>query len=312
MKSPVEVIKKNPGKTALAVGVGVVLLIMLRSTSGDDDSGSTVATMGYSESQVAYASQMAQLQAQQTGQNNQLAAQIQGLNIQSQTAIELAQIDKDVRSEELGTQYQIAQMQSFENIRAMETSEEITKYQLSSQLEGLQATLANQLANQSLFVQGQVKLSEISADVSKTSILQGTELARINANENIEMAHINANMQNYAAKKANSSSKASSWAGVAIGLISLFCDVKIKNQIKCVSTADCARAIDLVPLDIWTYIDGSVPASNGDTAEHVGTYAQDFYKALGVSDWDKREKIEVVDMLGVMMGALKETRKERA
>lgn len=53
-------------------------------------------------------------------------------------------------------------------------------------------------------------------------------------------------------------------------------------------------AIRQIPLEEWRY--------KGDDAPHVGTYSQDFYKALGMPP---RSTIDAVDMFGALTGAVK-------
>ena len=57
-------------------------------------------------------------------------------------------------------------------------------------------------------------------------------------------------------------------------------------------------ALKKMPVEAWKYKDGE-----GDGQEHVGTYAQDFQRATGLGDG---KTINVVDALGVTMGAVKE------
>ena len=57
-------------------------------------------------------------------------------------------------------------------------------------------------------------------------------------------------------------------------------------------------ALKRMPVEAWKY-----KAGEGDGGEHVGAYAQDFKKATGLGDG---ESINVIDALGVTMGAVKE------
>lgn len=57
-------------------------------------------------------------------------------------------------------------------------------------------------------------------------------------------------------------------------------------------------ALKKMPVEAWKYKEGQ-----GDEQEHVGTYAQDFKKATGLGDG---KSINVIDALGVTMGAVKE------
>jgi hypothetical protein len=57
-------------------------------------------------------------------------------------------------------------------------------------------------------------------------------------------------------------------------------------------------ALKKMPIEAWKYKDGE-----GDGGEHIGTYAQDFKKQTGLGDG---KNINVIDALGVTMGAVKE------
>lgn len=323
----IEYAKRNPGKTTLAVGVGVVLMVMVIGGRKNPDTEAATGgypvygTGAYTEGMMQYGVQMAQIQAQQTGANNQLTAQLEALNVQSKTQLQsialqnegqiaLANIAKaaaldqigasvQVNKDTLAAQYQIASMQSLENMHAMDTNKQITAMQLSSQVEALQIQSQRDLGMQQMFIGGQVQLAGISADVTKYSLLQNTEQAKINAD-----------MTKYIAGKQASASKSSSkWgaiAGVASAAIMAFCDVNIKEIDGCVSTGVCLDVVRSLPLDQWQYREDSLPGKIGDNYKHVGTYAQDFYKALGVEDWRSRTRIDHVDMFGVLIGAIKE------
>lgn len=58
------------------------------------------------------------------------------------------------------------------------------------------------------------------------------------------------------------------------------------------------RAIRGMPIDEWTYKEGQ-----GDGGRHIGTYAQDFQRETGRGDG---RSINVIDAIGVTMGAVKE------
>jgi hypothetical protein len=298
MTSPVGYVKSNPGKTILAVAIGaVVLIVMMR---GGSSSGGGSTSGGYSADQVAAAQNMAQINAAQSSQAAQIQGQLAALTIQSNTALQLADIERDARSEELSITYQIAQLQSAENIQTMHFQSELAQAQMSSQLEALNAQLANQLANQALFVEGQVDLAQIAASVSIAALDAQTDIAQIYANRDIATSN-NQRRQN----------RDGVLGGLLGGIIGLFCDIRIKDVHGCVSTAACLAAVDSMPLDRWSYTAGSVPAELGDRRQHVGTYAQDFYRSLGVTDADSRTQIDALDLFGVLIGAIKELKKER-
>jgi multidrug efflux pump subunit AcrA (membrane-fusion protein) len=298
MKSPVAFVKENPGKTILAVAIGAaVLVLMMRGGASD---GGTSSSGGYSANQLAAAQQMAQINAAQASQNSQMQGQLAALQIQSATALQLAEIERDARNDELAVMYQTAQLQSAENLQTMHYQSELAQAQMSTQLEALNAQLANQLANQTLFVEGQVDLAQIAANVSIEALQSQVDIAQIHANRDVSMAN-----------NTRRGNNASLFAGVIGGIIGLFCDVRIKDVHGCVSTRDCLDAIEKLPLDRWSYRAGSVPAEMGDRNQHIGTYAQSFYEVLGVPDFATREKIEAIDVIGVLIGAVKELKKER-
>lgn len=57
-------------------------------------------------------------------------------------------------------------------------------------------------------------------------------------------------------------------------------------------------AVRGMPVEAWTYKDGK-----GDGGRHIGTYAQDFQRETGMGDG---KSINVIDAIGVTMGAVKE------
>ena len=100
----------------------------------------------------------------------------------------------------------------------------------------------------------------------------------------------NMNQWNYQNQQANAENQ----AGMSLAMMALLCDRNAKDTVKTfdVSTSEVLRKL---PVDLWRY--------KGQDDLHVGTYAQDFNKALGLVP---RETIGVIDMLGFMLAALKE------
>lgn len=295
--NPVAYVKANPGKTILAVVIGgIVLIVLMRGSSGSSGSSSGG---GYTTEMIAAAQQQAQLNAQASAQNAQIQGQIAGLTIQSNTTLQLAELERQARSEELGVGYLVAQLQSAENLQSMQMQSELARFQMTAQNESIEMQLANQLANQSLFVNGQIQLAEISAGVSTYALQSQVDIAGIQANRDIQLG-------SQQARSSRSSSRNSLIGSIAGGIIGLFCDIKIKDTECCVSTSDCLKAIKAIPLDRWGYKEESEPHKAGDTRQHVGTYAQHFYAALKMPDAESRTRIEVVDIIGVLIGAVKE------
>lgn len=103
----------------------------------------------------------------------------------------------------------------------------------------------------------------------------------------------NMNQWNYANQQANAENQ----AGMSLAMMALLCDRNAKDTIKTfdVSTSEVLRGL---PVDFWRYKNGP------DRELHVGTYAQEFNRAIGKDV--PRETIQIVDMLGFMLAALKE------
>lgn len=71
---------------------------------------------------------------------------------------------------------------------------------------------------------------------------------------------------------------------------------KIKHDMK--PANGNMEALDKMPVEEWTYNEGE-----GDGRSHIGPYAEDFAKATGKGDG---KTINVIDAIGVTMGAVKE------
>lgn len=105
-------------------------------------------------------------------------------------------------------------------------------------------------------------------------------------------------MLNYSDKmKADSMSSmmggAGQLLGAGMGLLSSKDAKEDKREVRGV-----LEALKEMPVEAWSYKEGM-----GDGGEHVGTYAEDFKKATGLGDG---KSINVIDALGVTMGAVKE------
>lgn len=335
---PLAVIKKRPGLTTAVVigGVALVILFTRGGSSAAPASGSS-QSMGYTDMQVAAASQVAAMQGQLTMQANDIQGQLALANIASSTQLAIAQQDRDMQEsmaafslqanrDQIGLQ--LAGLQSAERVQlfGMETSAQIQQMTLQTQLLGMQAQYDRDQEMYRMMTDAQVNMSMIGATV---------QLAGISAQENIAHHTLDAttqqikfqnelqlglameetkrtgmatDAQKYGAKQAAKKDKYGMIGGLIGGVFSLICDIEIKTIEGCVSTAKCLDAVNNSPLDFWRYMDSSI---TGGTL-HVGTYAQDFYRELGANDWHERKHIEAVDMFGALMGAVKELSKTRA
>lgn len=113
---------------------------------------------------------------------------------------------------------------------------------------------------------------------------------------NILNQQFNQQMQSYNASNAQTSGIMSGLGSIA-GLFMLS-DEDAKEDKK--EVKGVLDALKEMPVEAWKYKDGTGQDPN---QEHVGTYAQDFQKATGLGDG---KTINVVDALGVTMGAVKE------
>ena len=91
------------------------------------------------------------------------------------------------------------------------------------------------------------------------------------------------------------------WGGIAAGagqlLGAAFFSSKDAKTDKKPSKGNL-EAVENMPVEEWTYRDGIA-----DEGRHVGPYAEDFAKETGVGDG---KSINVIDAIGVTMGAVKE------
>jgi|GEM_PF-1395208 len=95
-------------------------------------------------------------------------------------------------------------------------------------------------------------------------------------------------------------------AGAVLGgLGGLLSDERVKEKGKPLPPEKALKAVIDLPVDHWRY--------KGDDAEHVGTYAQNFHRNLGLPH---KPTIDVIDYLGALTGAVqaleKRTRKKAA
>ncbi|HOV57829.1 MAG TPA: hypothetical protein PLN91_08130 [Rhodanobacteraceae bacterium] len=90
----------------------------------------------------------------------------------------------------------------------------------------------------------------------------------------------NANNQNYAA--------------IAAALASYFCDENAKDSLGAADEEACLRALNAVRFDRWKY--------KGDEETHLGTYAQDFNRELGL---EEKPVIRQIDFMGALLGSVR-------
>lgn len=335
------VFKKHPKLSIAIVLIGGIVFYMLFLRGSSAPVSQAPAQVGYTDSNVNAASSLAamQMQAASQGQAAQIAGQLQALQIQGQNDLNLAQNSANLQRDLAAFSLKAAQLdnaatmygitkQSEIQMYGIQTSADIQKLTISSQLEALKTQANRDLMQQQIMTNGQIALGQQAAAVSlaginaqehiaQYSMDTTTNLAQITANTqiasinaNVQTAQINADRDKYVAGKQAGASKTSSWAGVAVGLLGLFCDRHIKSIDKCVSARACRKAIDEMPVEFWHYIEGSEPHNNGDTAQHLNTYAQDFYRTLGADDWNERKQIAIVDYMGALTGAIKALSKE--
>lgn len=336
------VFKKHPKASIAIVLIGGVVFYMMFLRSGSSDVQSS-APVSYTDANVNTASNLAvmQMQAASQSQAAQIAGQLQALVIQGQNDLNLANASADLQRDLAAFSFKAAQLdnatqmygitkQTELQMYGLETSADIQRLTISSQLEALKTQAARDLAQQQIMTNGQIALGAQAAAVSMAGIQAQENVSRstIDATKqmaqmsydaqvkmgmmDVEKTRIYADQNKYIAGKKASSSNTSAIAGVVGGLIGLFCDRHIKSIDKCVSADDCLKAVNEMPVEFWHYIEGSEPHDNGDTAQHLNTYAQDFYRTLGADDWQDRKQIAVVDYMGALTGSIKALSKEKA
>lgn len=310
-------IKKHPYGSGAAVLVGgLVLFLLLRggsSSSGAQDQAglatqqvNTALAAQQDAEQAQY--QMAQLQAQ-TAQNIATIQSYQDITLGTQAnQNQQLQINKaaEVQSQAIAAQLQESTLQS--------------NNQTQVQLAGISANEQMQKNQLQAAVDQTNTLASLQAHLTDTNAALQQNITQLNTQAQVAITQINANTQqniaNTQASVQKHSSDNSSWvstvgtiAGVAAAF---FCDVNLKCKTGCVSTADCLEVVKSIPLVKFTYLFDTEPRALGDDREHVNTYSQDFYKALGVADYENRTRLEVIDMMGVLCGAIKELEVRRA
>ena len=306
--------KANPGKSVLILGgLGVAIWLVLNAGNdgGGIDGGVVYAGGGMTAAdyQLALQGQQinAQLSATQIGANTSVAL----ATIDQQTQIGLAQKTIELASENNAASLALGQMTTALQLQNILSSADVANQQTQANLQlGMEAQQTTRSAIESSMQQA------ISTNQTYAQIMQGQadiQIQQVLANRDVqikqsdnELAKV-VNTNNNATKQNRSNNKTSTALKVIGAAAAFFCDVRIKTLHECIPLGVCGNALDTIPLDRWVYIAGSVGDDGGKT--HVGTYAQDFYRALGAPDAEERTEIDAVDLIGVMMGAIREGRK---
>lgn len=101
-------------------------------------------------------------------------------------------------------------------------------------------------------------------------------------------AQLNTSQYNQAQQNANNQM----YAQLAAAML---CDRDAKDEIATVDPEDALKAVESIPLVCWSYKAGE------DRAPHVGTYAQDFNKAIGLPP---NTMIQTIDLFGALIGSV--------
>lgn len=132
----VAVIKKNPKKSALFIGVGLIGVVYFarRGSSASNDSevspdGFAYGTGQYTDSMMAFGIQQQQIQAGITGQSNQLNAQLAAIDANNNFQLEIAQLDTHTKELGITTAYNIAMLESAERVHGLDQAADIARLQ---------------------------------------------------------------------------------------------------------------------------------------------------------------------------------------
>lgn len=143
-----------------------------------------------------------------------------------------------------------------------------------------------------------------SMQVSNSAVASGTAAAQqgyatqgslLNQQYQNQLAAYNADQQ----ATGSLFSGLGSVAGLALGSY-IISDKEAKTDKEPAKGKSLGAVKSLPAFESWRYKPGAVP---GDTELHIGPYAQDFQKATGLGDG---KSINVIDAIGVTMGAVKE------
>lgn len=323
-------VKKHPVGVGGAVLVGGLVLYMLLHHSVA--AASTVSASGTTPAQDQQALIVQQANAALAIQQQAHQAQFADLNLQATTQQNLAtlaayqnitlgtqannvqslQITKqsDVQSQAISAQLAQASLQSDNALTAATTT---SNNQTQVQLAGIGAGAQMQQNQLQAAVDQTKTLASLQGHITDTNAAMEQNITQLNTQAQVAITQINANTQqgiaNTSAGVQKNSSNNSSWvqtAGTIATVAAMFmCDINLKGKKGCVSIAGCLDAVKTIPLDKFVYLFNTAPYNSGDTHEHVNTYSQDFYKAIGVSDYAERKQIDPIDMMGVLCGAIR-------
>lgn len=300
MKINAAIIKEHPYATAITVILGGVVFFKIY-TAGSDST--QIVSGGQDASTIATQNQMA-LQGQQ------ISGQLQALGIQAGTQVQLATLDAQTKAMTAAYQYQVAQLQAGYESQHDQISAAVQTAQINAQLAAIQSQQAT-LINQSQ-ISAQAQIAAINSSVRQSAIQAQQQIAtqRAQSDAQVAIAQQQAQAAMYGAK-VNASVAKSGQTMSLIGTLGMaaamfFCDVQIKTSLGCVSTGACLAAVRNIPLDRFVYLMDSAPSVLGDNREHLQTYSQAFYKELGITDWYNRNRIDVMDMMGAILGSIKE------
>ncbi len=145
-------IKEHPGKTAVGVFVvGILYLFLRRNGSG---AGQTVVTAGPTATDVQFGTQLqiAQLQAQQAGNQTQAAANVESQKIGADVTIAgyEAAYQTNAATLQADTAKYIASLQSGVTLGVSTLQAQVSENQTNAQLEAFKDASANALAIASL------------------------------------------------------------------------------------------------------------------------------------------------------------------
>lgn len=311
------VFKKRPVLVSSIVVIGGLIVYFMFFRGGDN---SPTESVGYGDANVNAASGLAAAQMQSQLQGQQIQGQLAALQIQGANDLAVTEAQTNLQRDLAAFSYEAAKLDNARDIYGlqvqerietlgMQTSSQIEQLRVSSELEALKVQANRDLMQQKIMTEGQLALSEQAASISRSAMSTTVNLQKMAYDTQIALGAQDLERTKItvgsAAKTQQKKDKSGMWVSLAGMALSFFCDRNIKSIDKCVSNYACLRAIENMPIEFWHYLEGSEPHSSGDTAQHVNTYAQDFYRELGADDWNERKEIAIVDYMGAQTGAIK-------
>lgn len=302
MKLSLKIIKDHPYATGITIIIAGFVAYQILKGGSSSSGGQMVVSNGVDPQQAA-------LQGQLALQGQQMSGQLQALGIQAATQVQLKQLDLQAASTNAAYQYQIAQLEAGYNIQHDQLAAAVSTAQIDAQLQAIQSqqsTLINQAQ-----IGAQAQIAAINSSVQQSAIQAQQQIATQQAQSQaqVQIAQAQANASMYGSKQAAGAAKNASTMGTiaTLGMFAMmmFCDVQIKTKMGCVDSEACLNAVKRMPLDRFVYLVESAPSILGDDRQHIQTYAQDFYRVIGVTDWDKRTRIDIMDMMGALLGSIK-------